>query len=441
MTTKTVHDPIHGSIVLDGVFFDMMDRHEIQRLRSIRQLGLSNVVFPGANHTRFEHSLGVYHLAGRMAESLGLASEESDTIRAAAMLHDVCHPPFSHTLERLMESASGMDHMMMSRALIMGDVPSFMERDRTFFDGCEPLAVMLEDAGISPDAVCDLIINPCSDLGGLDTYSSKGNVQSFFASKDYAHQIIHGPVDADQMDYLLRDAHYTGVIHGAVDKDRILSQMAVHNGKMVLHKGGITSAEGLMVARTLMYSSIYYHKTVKIVEAMLRRAIEISDLDLSNLYLMTDADLTSMLLEGGGRSADLMRSVLNRRLYKKAKTIYTVDASESFRTSLVRYVQKEKRSELESEIAHHARIDPAEVIVDIPSESSLLSKVRVGKTDVSILDGDKVRSLTRYSSVAKALQSRDPIDWCLMVSAPEYAKDAVKAATEKVLAFDDTDRS
>ncbi|MBO7205423.1 MAG: HD domain-containing protein, partial [Candidatus Methanomethylophilaceae archaeon] len=101
MTTKTVHDPIHGSIVLDGVFFDMMDRHEIQRLRSIRQLGLSNVVFPGANHTRFEHSLGVYHLAGRMAESLGLASEESDTIRAAAMLHDVYHPPFSHTLERL----------------------------------------------------------------------------------------------------------------------------------------------------------------------------------------------------------------------------------------------------------------------------------------------------------------------------------------------------
>jgi HD superfamily phosphohydrolase len=243
------------------------------------------------------------------------------------------------------------------------------------------------------------------------------------------------------MDYLLRDAHYTGVIHGAVDKDRILSQMAVHNGKMVLHKGGITSAEGLMVARTLMYSSIYYHKTVKIVEAMLRRAIEISDLDLSNLYLMTDADLTSMLLEGGGRSADLMRSVLNRRLYKKAKTIYTVDASESFRTGLVRYVQKEKLSELEAEIAHHARIDPAEVIVDIPSESSLLSKVRVGKTDVSILDGDKVRSLTRYSSVAKALQSRDPIDWCLMVSAPEYAKDAVKAATEKVLAFDDTDRS
>ena len=440
MSRKVVHDPIHGSIGLDGPFMDLMDRHEIQRLRSIRQLGLSNVVFPGANHTRFEHSLGVYHLAGRMADSMGLPHEERDTIRAAAMLHDVCHPPFSHTLERMMEGASGMDHMEMSRALIMGDVPSFMDRDAPYFDGVEPLCVLLEDAGISAEAVCDLIIHPSSDLGGLDMYSGDGH-QSFFASKDYAHQIIHGPVDADQIDYLMRDAHYTGVVHGAVDKDRLMSQMSVHNGKMVLSKGGITAAEGLMVARTLMYSTVYYHKTVKIVEAMLRRAIEISDLDLSDLYLMTDADLTTALLSNGGRSADLMRSVLNRRLYKKAKVIYSVDAPDSFRSALVRYVPAKARSELEATIAHHAGVDPSEVIVDIPSESSLLSKVRVGKTDVSILDGDKVKSLTRYSSVAKALQSRDPIDWCVMVSAPENVRDAVRQASERVLSFDDTDRS
>ena len=96
---------------------------------------------------------------------------------------------------------------------------------------------------------------------------------------------------------------------------------------------------------------------------------------------------------------------------------------------------------MEATIAHHAGVDPSEVIVDIPSESSLLSKVRVGKTDVSILDGDKVKSLTRYSSVAKALQSRDPIDWCVMVSAPENVRDAVRQASERVLSFDDTDRS
>ena len=437
---KVVHDPIHGSITLDGPFLEVMDRHEIQRLRSIRQLGLSNAVFPGANHTRFEHSLGVYHLAGRMADSMGLSEEESDTIRMAALLHDVCHPPFSHTLERMMESITGLDHMEMSRALIMGDVPSFMERDRSYFDGIDPLCTLMEDAGISPEGVCDLIINPHSDIGGF-TLSGYGSGQSSFSDREYAHQIIHGPVDADQMDYLMRDAHYTGVIHGAVDKDRLLSQMDIYNGRMVIRKGGIVAAEGLMVARTLMYSSVYYHKTVKTVEAMLRRAIEVSDLDLSELYLMTDADLTSALLGCGGLSSDMMRSVLNRRLYKNAVIVYSADASEDFKASLVRYTDADRRRSLECEIASAIGADPAEVIVDVPSESSLLSKAKVGKTDVSVLIGDRVRPISRYSSVAKALQSRDPIDWCVMVSVPERLRSDAERAARRILSLDDADGS
>ena len=127
---KTVYDPIHGSISVGGPFLDLLDRHEMQRLRHVRQLGLSNTVFPGANHTRFEHSLGVYHLSGRMADALDLPKEEADTLRAAAMLHDVCHPPFSHTLERTMESLTGCDHMEMSRRLVFGEVPSYMARDK-----------------------------------------------------------------------------------------------------------------------------------------------------------------------------------------------------------------------------------------------------------------------------------------------------------------------
>ena len=275
---KTIYDPIHGSISVGGIFLRLLDRHEMQRLRHIRQLGLSNTVFPGANHTRFEHSLGVYHLAGRMASALNLTKEETDTLRIAAMLHDVCHPPFSHTLERTMEEASGCDHMEMSRRLVFGEVPSYMSRDRDFFDGIEPVSVMLEDAGISPEDVCDLIINPVSDIGWFD--SEPEDRKSFFRSKDYVHQIIHGPVDADQMDYLMRDAHYTGVNHGSIDTERILSQLALHNDKVVLRKGGITAAEGLMVSRSLMYSTVYYHKTVKVIEAMLRRSVELSGMDL-----------------------------------------------------------------------------------------------------------------------------------------------------------------
>lgn len=411
----------------------------MQRLRHIRQLGLSSAVFPGANHTRFEHSLGVYHLSGRMSDALGLPKEEADTLRAAAMLHDVCHPPFSHTLESTMEQATGCDHMEMSRRLVFGEVPSYLRRDEGYYGGTEPISVLLEENGISPEDVCDLIMNPVSDIGWFD--QGPDGRKSFFASKDYAHQIIHGPVDADQMDYLMRDAHYTGVNHGAIDSERILSQMSLHNDKVVLRKGAITAVEGLMVSRSLMYSTVYYHKTVKVVEAMLRRAVEISGLDLSELYLMTDADLVTNLLECGGKASDLMRSVIGRRLHKKCLTVYSIDADDDLRSFLVRHSSREGRRQLEEEIASAAGADPRDVIVDIPSESTLLSKIKIGKTDVSIIDSeDRVRSITKYSSVAKALQSRGAIDWSVMVSAPAADYENVRRAAQRVLSFDDADR-
>jgi HD superfamily phosphohydrolase len=217
--------------------------------------------------------------------------------------------------------------------------------------------------------------------------------------------------------------------------------MCLHNDKVVLRKGGITAAEGLMVSRSLMYSTVYYHKTVKVIEAMLRRAVEISGIDLSELYLMTDADLISALLGSGGKSADLMRSVMNRRLYKKCLTVYSIDAGEDFKASLVKFSNPEGRRQLEEEIASAAGTDPRDVIVDIPSESTLLSKIKIGETDVSILDSeDRVRSITKYSTVAKALQSRGAIDWSVMVSAPAKDYENVRRAASRVLAFDDADR-
>ena len=157
---------------------------------------------------------------------------------------------------------------------------------------------------------------------------------------------------------------------------------------------------------------------------------------------MTDADLISSLLSSGGKSADLMRSVMNRRLYKKCLTVYSIDADEDFKASLVKYSTAEGRRQLEEEIASSAGVDPRDVIADIPSESALLSKIRIGKTDVPIIDSeDRVRSITKYSSVAKALQSRGAIDWSVMVSAPERDQEAVRRAASRILAFDDADRS
>ena len=435
---KTVHDPIHGGIAVDGVFLDLLNRHEMQRLRSIKQLGLSCLVFPGANHTRFEHSLGTFCLAGRMCAAMGLSAEDSDAVRAAAMLHDICHPPFSHTMEPLLGAATGCDHMELSRRLIMGDIPSFLPRDEKALDGCEPIGAILEGAGIDPGFVCDLIMKPLSDTGGLDAFADvKG--QSYFPSKDYAHQIIHGPVDADQMDYLMRDAHYTGVNHGAIDIERILAKMRAANGQAVLERGAVSAAEGLMVSRSLMYSAVYYHKTVKIVEAMLRRAAELSGADLSSLYLMGDHDLLSRLLSAPGRPSELASMVLRRDLCKKAYIAYSVDLGEGDREMLSGYATAGGRRTLEERIADAAGADAGDVIVDMPSKSVLLSKVRIGKTDVPILDGGRIRSVTRYSSVAKALQAREPVDWAVMVSAPRGCAEAVGAAAARVLSFDHSD--
>jgi len=428
---KVIHDPLHGSIRINGIFLDILDRHEFQRMHSVKQLGLSYSVFPGANHTRLEHSIGVYHLAGKMVDAIGMDDEDSQAVRAAALLHDICHPPFSHTMEEIMEENTGLDHMDLAKKLIFGEIPTYLERDEDLFGGSEPISEILGSDGISPEFVCDLISLPKSKEG--TDLLSFGGKQSFFASKDYAHQIIHGPVDADQMDYLMRDAHYTGVSHGSIDLERLMSQMRIFNSTLVLEKGGITATEGLMVSRALMYSSVYYHKTVRIVEMMLTKAAEVSGQDMSYLYLMDDADLTNQLISSGGKASEITRSVMRRRLYKKAFALYNVDATEDMLFSLTKYSKYDDRKELEYEIAGEAGVSYADVLADIPSKSALMSSIKIGKTDVPILHDGKVRSITKFSPLAKALQSRNIFDWSVMISSPPEHTEAVGKAAKKIL--------
>ena len=403
---KTVHDPLHGSIHLDGVFLELADRHEMQRLRSVKQLGMGNLVFPGANHTRFEHSLGVYHLSGRMAESLNLSEEETDAVCVAGLLHDVCHTPFSHTLGELAEARFGLDHMKAARELIHGNIPTHSEYDEETFSSEPTMAEILEDAGISAEKVCDLIEYPESRKSAQNLFSKEAG-QSYFKTGDHLHQIIHGPIDSDQMDYLVRDAHYTGVTHGAIDMERIISMLKVHNDQLVLKKGGTAAAEGMMVSRSLMYTSVYYHETVRVAGSMLNKAVEESESDFENLHLMTDCDLMASLESHGGRTRSIARDLRNRRLYKIALAGYVTDLSEEDAANLAGYAEYAKKKELEQEIADAADVHMSEVSVDIPSESALLSKISVGKTDVPILKDDRIRSITKMSTIAKALQSRD----------------------------------
>lgn len=432
MASKVIQDPVHGTIGVDGVFLSVLDRPEMQRLRSVRQLGLGDLVFPGANHTRFEHCLGTYHLAGMMAEAIGLDDEDSAAARMAGLLHDVCHPPFSHALEGAMEDATGMGHMDMARALIFGEVPFFRECDSDIYGGLDTIAEIMEAAGISPEAVCGFISSPEST--GTEVLDRFWNRHEYFPSKDYAHQIIHGPVDADQMDYLMRDSLHTGVCHGRIDCDRLIKTMAVVNDRIALSRGGITAAEGLMVSRSLMYTSVYFHETTRIAQRMITKAAEESEVDLSRIHLMGDAELQSLLIDAGGRPSLEARRVRARRLDKKAFAIYSQELDEATAETLMAYTGRAGTRRLETEIADAAGVDGMDVCCEVTSKANLQGKMNVGKTDVSIYDeSGRVRSLARYSPIARALQSRDPYGWAVLVACPPERVEAVSRASRRVL--------
>ena len=432
--SKVVQDPVHGTIEVGGVFLDVMDRHEMQRLRYVKQLGLGNLVFPAANHTRFEHCIGTYHLAGRMADAIGLDSEDSDAVRMAGMLHDICHPPFSHALEPAMEEATGLDHMELARALIMGDVPDHLPEDDDILGGRDSIAEVMEAGGISAEAVCGYICSPESTgAEALDRFWDK---HEFFPSKDYAHQIIHGPVDADQMDYLMRDAHHTGVSHGTIDSERLIKTMMVMNDRIVLRRGGVTAAEGLMVSRSLMYTTVYFHETVRIAQRMLVKAVEDSGIDLSDVYLRGDQELMGMVKASGGRPSQTVRRLESRMLDKKAFAVYSEDMTDEKAEVLMEYAGRGGAARLESEVADAAGLDVADVCAEVTSKSNLQGRMRIGKTDVAIADDEgRIKSLTRFSPIARSLQARDPYGWAVLVSAPESSRDAVRRAASKVLGF------
>ena len=430
---KTIHDPVHGGIKVDGMFLDLLDRHEMQRLRGVKQLGMANMVFPGANHTRFEHCLGAYHLAGEMAESIGLSKEDSMAVRTAGLLHDICHAPYSHTLETIMEEVTGQDHMELARNLILGKIKTCRDRDKDLFGGEAPMSEIIEAAGVDPVQVCDLIAYPETTARESDLLSFEGGKDEYFRSKDYIHQIIHGPVDCDQMDYLLRDAHYTGVVLGHFDIDRILAKLRVANDRICIGKGGAPAAEGLMVSRSLMYTSVYFHPTVRIINRMITKAVLESGLDLKDMYLWDDSDLAHLLYSCGGVSSKLMRLLYNRMFYRQAVLVPNEEMDNDLALHLSKYSSAHERTILEKEIADKAGIDVSEVCIEMPPESSFQSTLKIGKTDVSIVSDDgKIRSITKTSSIAKALQARDSFGWSLVIACPDGHREAVAKAASKL---------
>jgi len=402
---KAIKDSVHGHVRLGDLAAELIDTPAFQRLRHIKQLSTVRLVYPSANHTRFEHSLGVYHLARGAVEGFDLDADTAAHVRAAALLHDAGHGPYGHQTEGIIRRATGRDH---------DDVGWLLT------DADREVCQVLERNGLDPERVASLIAGE----GGLGA-------------------LVSGELDVDRMDYLVRDAHHTGVPYGTVDTGRLVNELRLAGGggsagddgasdsgsvdaeraELVLAEGNVPTAESLLVARSLMNAVVYRHHVSRVAGAMLERACERyldrTDTDAEAFRRMADHDLLVELRE---TVPQLGRRIERRDLYKRAVWVGladvpagTVDAGHAEEVAA------------EREIAEEAGVDREAVVVDVPSRPGLKES---GSTVV--VDGVPQR-LEDASELVGGLRSAERSRWTLGVYCPPEHVDEVGEAARDVL--------
>lgn len=431
---KIIHDTVYGSIKLSGLLLDLLETPEVQKLAGIHQLGLAYLVFPGANHTRLEHSMGTSFIAGRIVKELSLSKPEADLVVCAAFLHDLGHGPYSHTLEMMVHRKTGYSHVELTGELITGKIDILTDDDKKVVEERRRVPEIIENYGLVPDEVAALVTTvPELDPNmTLDRFENQGS-QQFFNPKMYLNQIIHGEIDADQIDYLQRDSHYTGIAHGTIDVDRLIQTMEIYNNDLVINRRGLSAVEGMLVARALMYSSIYFHKTVRIAELMLARAVEHAwdTTSTPSLERMIDYDLLNYLESVGGFAGEVVKKLKFRRLFKKALALSTNELSEEQTKVILELGDWDRLRSLEDDICHQLSIPEGHILIDIPRTELQLSEPRIKRTQVKIHDRD-LKPLSSYSPLARALQLRPVPDWEIMVAVDQEYMDRVKDIEKKL---------
>ncbi|MCS5527153.1 MAG: HD domain-containing protein [Candidatus Poseidoniales archaeon] len=438
MAGKVINDSIHGMFRIKGVREELLATPEFNKLSHIKQLGLAHLVFPGAHHTRFEHSLGVSHIGGLMADSVGLDDHEKSIVEVAGMLHDVGHGPYSHTLEHILHERGGADHMHITEGIITGDYDILREDENSLFDNRQKVPDILEKYGIDPEQVAGLIHG--ADAAGTErnlfNWSEGGN--NFETQDNTLAHLIHGPVDCDQLDYLLRDAHFTGVRHGVVDHLRLVECLERHGGDVAVTEGGVPALEGMLMARGLMYSAVYFHKVTRVTEMMLSRAVERSEDNLPDavdMQRMVDAEIWQALSEAGGIAKDMLRRLKYRQLLKVCVTRRAEELSDAQIERLVQLAENSaERREIEDEICRRAKVPEGYVAIDVPSVKLLLSEPRMSQVDVRIIGRDgKTRWFQEHTPIADALRKRQVSQAAMFIMTLPNATEAVAEVAERII--------
>ncbi len=342
-----IKDPIHGYIFINDFERELIDTRFFQRLRRIKQLSGSEFVYPGANHTRFEHSLGVSYLAEKMTTSLcndedvDITDYEKSLVKIAALLHDVGHGPFSHTFEALLQKIR-KNHEDLSRWIIKES----------------EIADILNENGLKVDQVCGLI-------HGNKTIKNKG----------FLNQIISSSCDVDKMDFIVRDSYHTGAEYGQVDVMRILYTMGVINDNLAVNYSALPALEAFLIARVESFRTIYFHKVSRASQLMIVRAMELAEKEIGLLsfkkpedYLkLDDFSVWSQLMESKA-AGKIMKELADRKLLKVAFEREFMTRDDFIQSTLGK---KEYREKLIEEIANEAKVSIDNVFIDIPTLPSV----------------------------------------------------------------------
>jgi HD superfamily phosphohydrolase len=343
-----VRDALWNTIRVEPFALRLVDTPPFQRLRYVRQLGLAHLVYPGATHSRFEHALGTYHLAGKALQAVlddgealpRVPSDEPALVRTAALLHDIAHYPFSHALEEI-----GIPHHEdIARPILMEGEIGALLREQFGTDGPERVLAIIR--GVSSAA-----------LAGL----------------------VSGSIDLDKIEYLKRDALMCGVPYGEIDVDRLLHTLVVlrHPGHgrptIGITEKGLSALESLLFAKYQMYRNVYWHHAVRSATAMYKRlvedALESGALDASRLVTFTDEGLIAELERAA--PSTLVSALQRRSLWKRAAE---APAAELGAHDLEWVATDRRRARaLEDSLARRHGLDPGDVLVDYPIKTQMLA--------------------------------------------------------------------
>ena len=370
LSSAEIRDPIHGYIYANALERKIIDTATLQRLRRIRQLAGCHLVYPGGQHSRFEHVIGCMFLAGRVGGILesrksGFKNEMTEKIRVSALLHDVGHGPFSHMFEEVLAEKTDVTHEDMSQRII---------RETEIGD-------ILESHGFSRARISELAVGKSS------------------REMAFMNDIIGGGLSVDIMDYLLRDSYFTGVEYGKVDVHRIINSFRVVQGKLAISQAAVFAFEALMISRYEMFRAVYFHRTVRAAELMLIKSMSLADkeLNLTDLSLPNYLSLTdeitlhriSKIEPGSDKELRLARKLAidyQRRKLLKCVFEQTVQRRDSFLTSI--FNQRSFRENLAGQIAEKAKVDISDVFVDVPTAPSVpISSARETFKGITVVKG------------------------------------------------------